>query len=271
VAAAIADLVEPELRTEAYGLQRQVGSVAFALGPPVGALLTLGLPLRALWLVGGVAGLGALAVVWRGLPETRPERGEHEPPPRLRVAARDRRLLALALGAGLATIVYVQFDAVLGVFLHRDRGYALAAWGFLFGINPILIGLLQYPVARWAGRHSPRAMLALGAVLQGAALFSLWPWSGVPLLVAAIGVLTLGEMIMAPVASATAARLAPPHLRGSYEGVTAVALAASYAPGTFIGLWLVGAGHGELMLVLALPLALAAALCFARLPSGYAA
>jgi dipeptide/tripeptide permease len=93
----------------------------------------------------------------------------------------------------------------------------------------------------------------------------------VPLLVAAIGVLTLGEMIMAPVASATAARLAPPHLRGSYEGVTAVALAASYAPGTFIGLWLVGAGHGELMLVLALPLALAAALCFARLPSGYAA
>jgi hypothetical protein len=44
-----------------------------------------------------------------------------------------------------------------------------------------------------------------------------------------------------------------------------------YAPGTFVGLWLVGAGHGEVMLVLALPLTIAAAVCFARLPTRYAA
>src|SRR5918998_171954 len=37
ISAAIADVVEPDLRTEAYGLRRQAGNVAFALGPPLGA------------------------------------------------------------------------------------------------------------------------------------------------------------------------------------------------------------------------------------------
>jgi hypothetical protein len=163
-------------------------------------------------------------------------------------------------------MVYSQFDSVLGVFLHEERGYALATWGAVFGINPILVGLLQYPVARWAGSRSPRAMLALGTLLQGAALFVLWPASGLPLLIGAIVVLTVGEMLLSPVASALAAALAPARLRGSYEGVVDLAFAVSWAPGVLVGLWLVGAGQGELMLVAALPLALLGALCFLPLP-----
>jgi hypothetical protein len=37
--------------------------------------------------------------------------------------------------------------------------------------------------------------------------------------------------------------------------------------GTFGGLWLVGIGRGQLMLVLCLPLAVLGALCFIPLPS----
>jgi predicted MFS family arabinose efflux permease len=266
ISAAIADLVEPELRTEAYGLRRQANNLTFALGPPLGALLALGLSLRWLFVFAGIAGLAFLAVIWLAFPETRPARGHGERPVRLREALRDRVLLALALGTGVGIMVYSQFDSVLGVFLHEERGYALATWGAVFGINPILVGLLQYPVARWAGSRSPRAMLALGTLLQGAALFVLWPASGLPLLIGAIVVLTVGEMLLSPVASALAAALAPARLRGSYEGVVDLAFAVSWAPGVLVGLWLVGAGQGELMLVAALPLALLGALCFLPLP-----
>jgi MFS family permease len=73
-------------------------------------------------------------------------------------------------------------------------------------------------------------------------------------------------MLLSPVASALAASLAPPRLRGSYEGVVDTAFAVSWAPGVLIGLWLVGDGRGEVMLVLALPLAVVAVLCFLPLP-----
>lgn len=266
ISAAIADLVEPDLRTEAYGLRRQMNNIAFALGPPLGALLVLGLSLRWLFVFGGVGALCACAAVWRGVPETRPERRSGEEPPRLREAARDRVLLALALGTGVGTVVYVQFDSVLGVFLHEERGYSLAAWGAVFSISPILTGLFQYPIARWAGRRSPRAVLAAAVILEGLALFVLWPFSPVVLLAGAVVVLTLGEMLLSPVASALAAALAPARLRGSYQGIVDLAFAGSYAPGVFVGLLLVGAGHGELMLLTALPLSLLGAACFIPLP-----
>jgi hypothetical protein len=96
---------------------------------------------------------------------------------RLRAALGDRQLLALTFGSALATFVYVQFDSALGVFLVDDRGYALATWGLVFGINPIVVAFCQYPVARQAARSSARSVLALGAVLQGIALLILLPFS----------------------------------------------------------------------------------------------
>jgi predicted MFS family arabinose efflux permease len=73
-------------------------------------------------------------------------------------------------------------------------------------------------------------------------------------------------MLLSPVASALAAALAPPRLRGSYEGVVDTAFAVSWAPGVLVGLWLVGEGRGEVMLIAALPLAALAALAFLPLP-----
>ncbi len=265
--AAIADLVEPRLRTEAFGLKRQAQNVFFALGPPLGAAITVALSMRWLFIFAGLATAIFLVIVLVAVPETRVMAEDEDERAHFGAALRDRALLLLAVGTGLGTIVYVQFDSVLGVFLHEERGYAIATWGFLFGINPILVGLLQYPIARWAGRRSARAVLTAGVLLEGIALFALWLGNPVPLLVGAIVVLAFGEMLVAPVAAAVAALLAPIALRRSYQGILDVGFAVSFAPGTFVGLWLVGAGHAEVMLALALPLAAVGALCFLRLPS----
>jgi predicted MFS family arabinose efflux permease len=263
--AAIVDLVDPDLRAEAFGLRRQAGNLAFALGPPLGGLLTLnGVSLRWIFFAHAITTALYLVIVLRELPETKPPHVVGESRPRFRTALRDRLLVLLALGTGIGVMVYVQFDSVLGVFLHRDRGYTLAAWGLLFTINPMLVGICQYSVARWAGRRSPRAMLSLGVVLEGSALFVLWPTSVLPVLVAAIVTLTVGEMILSPVASTVAANLAPVRLRGSYEAVVDAAFAVSWAPGVLVGLWLVGSGG--LMLAAALPLSALAALLFQQLP-----
>ena len=248
-------------------MQRQASMIAFALGPPLGALLVVVASLRWIFWINALAALVYLVLTWIAIPETRPALGEGEEPPRLRHALRDRRLVLLTLGTGIAVMVYVQFDSVLGVFLHRDRGYSLATWGLVFALSPVLVALFQFPVSRWAGGRSARTMLSVAAVLEGLALFILWPSSVLPVLILAVVVVTLGEMILNPISSTVAAGLAPPHLRGSYEAFVGVAFAVSWAPAVLSGLWLVGSGHGELMLILALPLSILAALCFRRLPA----
>jgi len=85
-------------------------------------------------------------------------------------------------------------------------------------------------------------------------------------LIAVTIAVSVGEMILSPVASALAATLAPPRLRGSYQAVVDLGFALSYMPGVVIGLWLVGAGHGTIMLALALPIGLLGVLCYLPLP-----
>lgn len=132
----------------------------------------------------------------------------------------------------------------------------------------MLVVLFQYPIARWAGRRSGRLVLAAGSVLQGLSLTMLLPVEHVGILVVAVVVLTLGEMLIAPGSSAMAANLAPPQLRGSYQGVMNLAWAATAGPALLIGLWLVGAGQGALVLALALPLGALGGLAFLALPAG---
>ena len=63
----------------------------------------------------------------------------------------------------------------------------------------------------------------------------------VPLLAGACGLVTLGQMLIVPTASAVASRLAPATLQGTYQGLffTTITLAFGVVP--FTGLWLLEA------------------------------
>lgn len=173
--------------------------------------------MRATFLFAGLAIVLFLVIAFRGLPESRPEPTEGEPPARFREALRDRLLVVLALGTATATFTYAFFEDALPVFLHEERGLAVVTWGLVLGINPVLVTIFQYPIARWAARRSSRGVLAWGAVLQGAALALLLPFTSLAALVAAVVVLAAGEMLVAPVGAAVAAEIAPERLRGSYR------------------------------------------------------
>lgn len=262
----VVDVVDPELRVEAFGIDRLVANASFALGPPLGALVIALASLRDTFLVTGVTELCFLAIALRWLPESRPETTATEEPPRLTEALRDRRLLVLALGTALAWFLFAVYDEVFGVFLHQDRGLAISTWGLLFTINPVLVVLTQYPVARWASGRSARMVLSLGALLSGLAVFMLLPFAGIAIVVVSIVLLTAGEILEAPVSSALAGEFAPEHLRGAYQAVLDCGYGAASMPAVALGLFLVGRGDFGWMLGAAPLVALAAVACFSALP-----
>ena len=262
----IVDVVSPELRVEAFGIDRLVSNAAFALGPPLGALVITLASLRDIFLVTAVTELGFLAIAFFLLPESRSASGAAEEPPRLREALHDRRLLTLALGTALAWFLFSLYDEVFGVFLHEDRGLAISTWGLLFTINPVLVVLTQYPVARWATNRSARFVLSLGALLNGLAVFLLLPLTGIGVIVVSIVLLTAGEILLAPVSSALAGALSPEHLRGAYQSVLDCGYGAASMPAVALGLFLVGSGDFEWLLGAAPLIAAAAVACFSALP-----
>ena len=266
--ALVADVAKPELRTEAYGVWRVANNAGFTLGPPVAALVIWLSSLRVTFFVAGVTVLAYLLIAWRALPEPRPEQGEGESPARFHEALRDRLLVVLILGSAMAALVYGIFESALPVFLNDDRSVSMATWGLIFGINPLLVAIFQYPISRWAATRSSRSVLAAGALILGASLAFLWPFASIPALVLGVVLFTVGEMLEFPVATAVAADLAPERLRGSYQGALNLAFEGAWGPAALGGLWLVGSGHGELMLALALPLGAAAAVLFLALPAG---
>jgi DHA1 family multidrug resistance protein-like MFS transporter len=262
----VVDVVDPELRVEAFGIDRLVSNAAFALGPPLGALVITLASLRDTFLVTAVTELCFLAIALRWLPESRPAATVSEEPPRLSEALRDRRLLVLALGTALAWFLFAVYDEVFGVFLHQERGLAISTWGLLFTINPVLVVLTQYPVARWASGRSARLVLAAGALLNGLAVFLLLPFTGITVVVVSIVLLTGGEVLLAPVSSALAGALSPEHLRGAYQAVLDCGYGAASMPAVALGLFLVGRGDFGWLLGAAPLIAVAAVAFFSALP-----
>ena len=266
--ALVADVSPRELRTEAYGLLHVVNNAGFTLGPPLSALVVWVSSLRGAFFVAGLTILAYLLIAWRALPETRPEASEHDEPARFREALRDRLLVVVMVGSGIAAFIYALFESAVPVFVHDERGISIATWGLVFAINPLMVAIFQYPISRWSARRSSRAVLAAGAVILGVSLALLAPFESVLALALAIVVFTVGEMLSFPIATAVAAELAPDRLRGSYQGALNLAFEGAWGPAALGGLWLIGIGHGEVLVALALPAGLIAALVFFALPAG---
>jgi Na+/melibiose symporter-like transporter len=160
---------------------------------------------------------------------------------------RNRRFLALCCAYGAYLLAYNQLYLALPAEVERAAGsQAPLAW--LFALSSVLVVTAQLPVTRWAGerltlRRSMAAGLALiaaGFAVVAAALpagrtgtAGLLPAAGFVVL------LTLGQMLVAPVARAWVPDLADEGRLGLYTGALSsvsglIVLLGSAATGTLL-------------------------------------
>ena len=238
VAAAIADVVPPLDRTRAYGLYYWVINLGFAIALPVAGLMTR-FGYVTLFIADAITTFIYGCCIWRLLPETRPS---HRPAvagdgARSLPAAspltpfRDPVFLAFGLPIFGVALIFFQSHMALPLDLG-ERGMTPAQFGSVLAVNGVLIVVLQPFTSRWLSRQRRAVALALAAALTGVGfgLHALSANMGLAML--AVVVWTLGEIAQAPVAPTVVADLAPPELRGSYQGAYHMlwGLAACTAP-----------------------------------------
>ncbi len=234
--AAVADVVPYPERRRAFGLTYWAANVGYGIGFAVAAAVgPRSLP--ALFVLDAATTAGFLALVaWR-LPETRPAGAGRDPVlGGLRRVVTDGTFMAFLGLHLLALLVFTQWELMFpaDVAAHGvgRAGYALLMW-----LNCVGGIVLQPLVGGWIARRDPTRSLVASALLFGVGYGLNAFATGLPAYAVGVALWTLGEVLCLPVAAALPAALAPPELRGRYQGVFATVFAGAFA----LSPWLSGA------------------------------
>lgn len=251
--ALLADLVGEGGREEAYGAFRVVLNGGATLGPLAGAALVSWRwePLFA----GIVAAYACSLVAAVRLPASARRAAAGGAAPSLRPLLRDGVLLAVFVATIGGWCAYAAFELLAPISLTQTHGLAPATWGLLFAMNPIVIVALQLRVTRWTAGIARGRKLAAGVLLMASPYLALEASAALPVVVAVVLVVVVGEMLWAPASEALVADLAPDGMRGAYLGTANAAswLGLSLAPALGLqtraafgdaGMWLLSLGVG---------------------------
>ncbi|MDA7916721.1 MFS transporter [bacterium] len=227
--ALMSDVVPAEKRVLAFAIFRLALNAGFAAGPAVAGFLFTRSPMMIF--VGDAvttlifAGL-ALAMLPHGL---RTVKGRVSSP---RVAWQSWReagqdgwkngpFMQLLLAKLLMAVAFVQVFNVLALDT-KARGLTTVEYGFVMGLNGLIIMFVELPLAQWIKRFPAKPVTAVGfgVIGLGCASFAFADELGEFFL--AMGLFTLGEMIALPVAAAYGAEVATEKYRGRYFGFFSV-------------------------------------------------
>jgi MFS family permease len=223
--AMIADILPEEKRAQGFGIFRVAFNLSVVIGPAVGGLLAVRSYL-ALFVADAVISLITAALVSRFLPETRPEASSDATQESMAGtfsgyfrALRDTAFM-LFLGASmLMVLTYMNMNTTLGVFLRDTYNVPEAGYGWLLSLNAAMVVFFQFPITRRIENQKPLLMMAAGTLLYAIG-FAMYGFVSVyPLFVLAMVIITIGEMIVAPMGQALVAKFAPEDMRGRYMAI----------------------------------------------------
>jgi len=253
--AVVADLLPENKRAEGYGIIRVVFNVAVIIAPPIAGLLIANSYLT-LFIVDAVISLISAAIVLLALPETKPQAAAHTQPETMRQTFagygrvfKDTPFLAFIGVTVMMTLVYMNMNSTLGVYLRDQHGVPEMRYALLISINAIIVVLFQFWVTRRLQKYKPLLMMAAGSLLYaiGFAMYGFIPTFA--LFVVAMIIITIGEMVVSPFQQSLVASFAPEHMRGRYMAVSGLSWSISFTIGPYFAGLLLDSANPQLLWV----------------------
>ncbi len=223
--AMVADLLPEEKRAQGFGILRVVANLAVAIGPAIGGLLAAQSYLF-LFICDAVASTITAGIVILAIRETKPESPKDAPEQTMGQTfsgyldvLRDTTFVMFMGACVLMTLVYMQMNLTLPVYLRDTHAISEQGYGYILSFNAAMVVLFQFPVTRRISKYRPLVTMVVGMLLYTIG-FSMYGFvSTYVLFLAAMAILTVGEMMTAPTAQALASQLAPDNMRGRYLAV----------------------------------------------------
>lgn len=220
--AMVADLLEGEQRIEGFSLLRIVANLAVTIGPAIGGVLA-GISYLSLFILDAIASILTAVIVYKSIPETRPAQAEGHAYESIFQTVKgysdvlkDRLFVGFILASILMILVYIQMYSTLSVFLFKVHGVGARGFGYLMSLNAAMVVLLQYGIARRIKDSQPMLMMVFASILYGFGFAMFGFVSEYGWFMAAMAIITIGEMVQSPVSQTLAAHFAPEDMRARY-------------------------------------------------------
>ncbi|MDX2091038.1 MAG: MFS transporter [Kofleriaceae bacterium] len=237
--ALVADVVGPDQRIAAFGLQRMGINFGWAIGPAMGGVLTLVIPYGAVFYVAAVSMIVAGLVVV-GLED--PVRSAPQAPePRgalwrsLVDGVADRQLRLLLLGTFLGALMQTQMFGTLSIYLTDELGLTSADVGLLYTINGAGVLLLQMPALRLLQHTGLRRTLPYSSFLESIGFALIGAGTGFAGAAVAMMIITSAEVVFSPAHQAAIAESGDPARRGRTFGIVGFAQMFGVAAAPLVG------------------------------------
>lgn len=238
--AVVADLLPPDKRAEGYGIIRVVFNLAVIIAPPIAGLL-ISRSYLTLFIVDAVISVICALVVLFALPETKPQAQAHAKPESMRQTFagygrvfKDTPFLAFIGVTVMMTLVYMNMNSTLGVYLRDQHSLPEFRYAMLLSINAIIVVLLQFWVTRRLQHYKPFLMMAAGSLLYAIGFAMYGFVTGFALFVISMIVITIGEMVVTPFQQSLVASFAPEDMRGRYMAVSGLSWSISFTVGPYL-------------------------------------
>lgn len=243
--AAVADLVGFGDRRRASGLIFWAVNLGFSAAAIAGGTLAAA-GYGWLFALDAATCLAYAVVVGRFVGETRPEAAEPDAtglvaPGGWSSILRDRVVVA-QLGVMFAgAIALTLLFTVLPLSMASD-GLGPAAFGAVLAVNGVVIVLIFPALSTRVLARDPARVLALASVFFVAGLLALAVAESMAAYVAALVVMTLGEVLASAIGPGLMQELAPRHLRGRFAGAYGLCFSLAFTVVPIVGTQLLGDG-----------------------------
>ena len=232
--ALVSDLAPPELRRQAFALNRLAINLGMSVGPALGGFLAARSFQTLFWVDGATSIAAALVLLLFPLRVGVVESHAGAPPSLGAIA--DRRLRYVILCLLPVLLVFFQHEGAMPVWMVEDLGMPTQNFGLLFTVNTLLIVFLEVRLNGLTAYWSPARSLSVGSALCtigfGALAFLTSYWG----VLATVVIWTFGEMILFPSTAAYVSELAPPSRRGEYMGFYSMTFGIGFTLGPWAGL-----------------------------------
>ena len=234
----VADVVDAEHRAHAYSITRMGHNIGVALGPILG-----GFVLAKSYNIGFISAslallvYGAIVVIF--IKETMPTQNARESLREqfliYKEALKNLHFSWMIVSHTLMEICSTFMWVMLAVHMKNNFAYNEDVYRWLPTTNALMVILLQVVITRFVQRWRDTKVMILGAMFYPISMliiaFSNHFWGFWLSMV----VLTMGELIVSPTASAYVANLAEPEKRGRYLGMFSLTWPLAMAVGPVTG------------------------------------
>lgn len=234
--AAVADLIEPENRTDAYAIVRIAGNFGWAFGPGIGGFVAAS-SYSILFIISGCMTLISSLIIGtylRGLKK----RHNNDSPFKIKdmfTYKGNETVLKFTFFIFIIYLVFAQLIAPFSLYSVDLIGISKAQLGILFMLNGLMVAFFQLPTTQLLKRFRLTSQLALGAIIFACGYLMVGLSASFVLFIISMILITCGENCVSPPALALTANLAPEGRTGRYMGIYGFAVTFGWSMGPIIG------------------------------------